>query len=767
MTELPAVDAVTDAYRNEPVALLAGTGELVEPLAAALRGRGWTVYIGATAPDGVRQLDLVVDCVEAAGPDAQATALRDSLLLAGSTQEVLERVARDKRAAFVTVTRLDGRLGLTGEASETRATLGGVPGLVKTLGIEAPTLFCRAIDFAPALAPEQCAELFLTELHDAEIGLTQVGLSADGTRRTVTLTPEPDSSLPGLPGAAEPTADDLLVVTGGARGVTAACAIGLARTYRTGLLLLGRTPLCDEPAWAAGLPADRLRAEAADEIKRGGGKPTPREVERMARELLGRREIRQTLAEIHQAGARAEYIAVDITDCAAVRAALAPRRDQITGVVHGAGVLADALIKDKKAGDIERVLRTKLTGLRNVIEALSDAALRHVLLFSSVAGFFGNRGQSDYAMANEALNRWACALRHRLPEARVTSVNWGAWAGGMVTPALEHMFAERGIQLIPLDEGVGYFVEQFSKERAADTVCVVGPDSPLSAREAFPLAQDGVVMHRRLAATAADPVITDHAIGGVPVLPATAAIGGMLNAVDRAVPGAEITAVRGFAVHKGVVFDDAQPSGLRLAVRPGGAGTPNTAGQVYDVTVHDDSGRPRYRAEVVRGARASLPPVSGLPDPGSGKPVAYYEDGTLFHGPSLRGITAVLDPGKRTVLAARLDAPRLAAGAWEVPGYSPVLSDLLLQAVLVWARIHRGEAVLPTAVGEVELVAELPAGGSFLLIVDQVAETAGGIRCTVTACTTDGRVLQRLRDVEAVPSAGLGAKFQSAAAARS
>ncbi|MFI5689516.1 SDR family NAD(P)-dependent oxidoreductase [Streptomyces sp. NPDC051636] len=753
-----------DAFRAEPVALLAGTGELLEPIAAALRARGWTVHTGATVPEGVQRLDLVVDCVEATGPDAQAAALRDALLLAGRTQQVLEHTTQDGRAAFITVTRLDGRLGLTGEASEARATLGGVTGLVKTLAIEAPALFCRALDFAPSLAPEECAELFLAELYDAEVELTQVGHAVDGTRHTVSLAPETDDSLPGIPGAAEPTADDLLVVTGGARGVTAACVIGLARTHRTGLLLLGRTPLSEEPAWAVGVPADRLRAEAAAEIKRGGGKPTPREVERMARELIGQREIRQTLAQIRQAGAEAEYLTVDITDSAAVRTALAPRREQITGVVHGAGVLADTLIKDKKAGDVERVLSTKLTGLRNVIEALPDEALRHVLLFSSVAGFFGNRGQSDYAMANEALNRWACALRHRMPEARITSVNWGAWAGGMVTPALEKMFAERGIPLIPLDEGVRYFVEQFSKEHAADTVCVVGPNSPLSAREPFPVPQDGVVVHRRLAATASDPVIVDHAIGGIPVLPATAAIGGVLNAVHRAVPGAEITGVRGFAVHKGLVFDDAQPAGLQLTVRLGDARASVGTSQAYDVGVHDDAGRPRYRAQVVRAARASLPPVSGLPELGSGQPVTYYEDGTLFHGPLLRGITAVLAAGKRTVLAAQLTDPRPASGAWQVPGYSPVLSDLLLQAVLVWARIHRGEAVLPTAVGEVELIAELPEGEPFLLVVDGVVETASGIRCTVTACAPDGRVLQRFRDVEAVPSPGLSAKFRSAAA---
>ncbi len=417
------------------MALLAGAGELLEPLAGALRARGWTVHTGREVPEGTERLDLVVDCVEADGHEAQLAALRETLLLAGRTQPLLERAADQGRAAFVTVTRLDGRLGLSGTAGVERAALGGVTGLVKTLAIEAPALFCRALDLAPGLTAERCAEAVLAELYDAERALTEVGRTADGERVTVALADEAADraadgtgpSLPGEPGAGEPGAGDLLVVTGGARGVTASCVLGLARRHRTGLLLLGRTPLGEEPAWAAGVAEAGLRAAAAAELKRSGAKPSPRAVEAMAREVTGVREIRGTLEALRAAGAEAEYLAVDVSDADAVREALAPHRARVTGVVHGAGVLADGLVRDKKAGDVDRVLATKLTGLRNVLGALDADAVRHVVLFSSVAGFFGNRGQSDYAMANEALNRWACALRARAPRARVTSVNWGAW----------------------------------------------------------------------------------------------------------------------------------------------------------------------------------------------------------------------------------------------------------------------------------------------------------------------------------------------------
>ncbi|WP_198586835.1 SDR family NAD(P)-dependent oxidoreductase [Glycomyces xiaoerkulensis] len=755
MTGIPAPDQVPDAYRDGAVALVTGAGDLREPCAEALRSRGWAVHIDDAVPEGLDRLDLVVDCLEATGHDAQATALGDALLRAGQAQPLLETASREARAGYLVVTRLDGRLGLSGTATEDRALLGGAPGLAKTLAVEAPDLYCRAVDFAPELDPAACAELFLAEVHDAETALTEVGLAAPGERYTVGLAAEPDGTLPGGVEVAPPGADDLLVVTGGARGVTAACATGLARAHRPGLLLLGRTPLADEPDWADGVAEDGLRAAAAAELKRTGAKPTPREVERIARDLTGQREIRRTLADLREAGSEAEYLAVDITDENAVREALAPYRERITGVVHGAGVLADGLVKDKQAAEVQRVLGTKVTGLRHVLGAVPREQMRHVMLFSSVAGFFGNRGQSDYAMANEALNRWACALRRRDRHTRVTSINWGAWAGGMVTPELEKMFAERGITLIGLEEGVGHFVEQFDAERGGDTVCVVGPDTPLSEAEPAPLPDDGLVLHRDLSPTAADSVIADHAIGGAPVLPAAAAIGGALGAVRRAAPGAEASGVSGFAVYKGVVFDDDAPTRLSMAVRPTGAAS-------YDVVMADDAGRPRYRAGVRTEAKTAPPQLRGLPQPGSGEPVPYYEDGTLFHGPSLRGITELLDPGdggSGLVLTARLGDSRIAAGAWHADRYSPVLADLLLQAVLVWARVHRGEAVLPTGVEEVDLFDALPDDEPFLLAVDGAEPTAGGVRCTVTACTPDGRVLQRFGGVEAVRSPGLDTKF--------
>ncbi|WP_086664453.1 type I polyketide synthase [Lentzea kentuckyensis] len=696
------------------------------PLTAALTESGWTTFGPQDLPDDT-DLDLVVH--------ADGT-LTSALLLARDTHRRLEAAAAGGRAAFLVVTRLDGLLGFGGVEREA-AVLGGLPGLVKTLAIEAPSLFCRVVDLAPSLTDERCASLLLAELHDAQ-SLPEVAYDAEGVRRTVGVSDARSDLLPSGPPVDSPGPDDLFVVTGGGRGVTAACVAELARRYRTGLLLLGRTSLTDEPSWAADVPERELRGVIA---LRSDGRPKPREVDRIARDLLAQREIRATLSSIRSSGATAEYVAVDVTDAHAVAEVLAGR--SIAGVVHGAGVLADQLIADKTPEDVARVLAPKLTGLASVLDALDLERLRHVVLFSSVAGFFGNRAQSDYAMANEALNRIACSLKRSLPSAAVTAVNWGAWEGGMVTPELARMFSERGVPLIPLDEGVRLFADQFTPERSGDVVCIAGPTSPLSTPDS-PDAAD-VVLRRDIRSLAADPVLASHALGGTAVLPATAAIGAILNVVSRV--RTEPLRLRSFSVLRGLRFDDA-PDQLEFALT--GA----------EVLVRDPDGKPRYRGEVV--ADAPAPETVDLPAFDSGTPVSPYDDGALFHGPPLRGIHALLaEDDEQLVLRCELPDAVLGDGGYQTRRYSPVPADLLLQAVLV--RVHRtsGRNCLPTAVGAIDVHDVLPDGSPFAVVVRDVATNGDSARCTVTACAPDGRVLLRFTDVDVVCSEGLAEQFTS------
>jgi acyl transferase domain-containing protein len=63
--------------------------------------------------------------------------------------------------------------------------------------------------------------------------------------------------------------------------------------------------------------------------------------------------------------------------------------------------------------------------------------LHFLVLFSSIVGFYGNIGQSDYAIANEILNKSAHRIKNQYPNLHVISIDWGPWEAGMVTPELK------------------------------------------------------------------------------------------------------------------------------------------------------------------------------------------------------------------------------------------------------------------------------------------------------------------------------------------
>ncbi|MGR8007751.1 SDR family NAD(P)-dependent oxidoreductase [Streptomyces hypolithicus] len=756
------VSRLVESGRHVHVLRLPGVAQRVSGVKDhALTGWGVTELAEQMEEILADRVSLVLDLSAARGQDWSegVRRLAHTLLAAKHAVEPLTTAAASGRAAFVTVTRLDGVFGLGGVAEELTPA-GGAAGLVKTLAVEAPALFCRAVDIAPALSAEAAAALLLDEVDDAVTDTVQVGL--DGSCRVGLTLAEQSLTASDTETAPQLTSDDLIVVTGGGRGITAACVTELARRHQPGLLLLGRTPLGDEPAWAQGVEAAALKAAAAAELKSAGEKPTPKRVEQLYQGVVGAREIRKTLDDVRAAGSHVEYLAVDITDPAATAAALAPHKDRVTGLVHGAGVLADQLIANKKASEVDRVFAPKLTGLRTVTAALNAATLRHVVLFSSVAGFFGNRGQSDYAMANEVLNAWASSWKQRHPAARVTSLNWGAWDSGMVSPEVKAVFQERGITLIPVDTGARMFTEQFSPERASDVVTVLGPTTPLSEPERA-VTTATVTVERPLSALEGDPLLADHVIGDSPVLPAVVALGWAIGAVERA-HGAEVRQVRDFSVHKGIVFDGAQPERISLAMTPEGD-TVRTAIRAVDA---QGVVRPHYAAVVApQAALTEAAAVGGLPALGTGRDAAeFYSDGTLFHGPSLRGVRRVLaedESGSRLVLECELSEHRPAGGAFAGSRFAPGTADLLLQAGLVWVRLFRGTAGLPLSVGRADLHHPLPDGEPFVIVVEP-APTGGngsGASLTITACTPDGRVLTRFDGVSVVSAPQLAAKFIS------
>ncbi|MBU3871613.1 SDR family NAD(P)-dependent oxidoreductase, partial [Streptomyces sp. 4503] len=266
-------------------------------------------------------------------------------------------------------------------------------------------------------------------------------------------------------GAAEAAAlgldrDAVVVLVGGARGITARCAATLASAARCRIELLGRTPEPvgpEDPATAGARDETALRAALA---ARGGLGPA--EIQREAARILARREVAATIEELTALGSRVRYRSVDFRDAEAVLQAVKQihaDHGRLDGVVYGAGVIEDRLIAEKSAESFQRVYATKVEGARTLLDALAELPEppAFAVLFGSIAAALGNRGQVDYAAANDTLETLGARWRDRTGR-RALTVHWGPWAptgthGGMVTPELGREYARRGISLIDPEEG--------------------------------------------------------------------------------------------------------------------------------------------------------------------------------------------------------------------------------------------------------------------------------------------------------------------------
>jgi NADP-dependent 3-hydroxy acid dehydrogenase YdfG len=563
------------------------------------------------------------------------------------------------------------------------------------------------------------------------------------------------------------THDSLFLVSGGGRGITARCAVAMAEAFRCGFLLLGRTPQSGEPAWAAGLSDEAaLKKSAMAAVIAQGEKPTPTAIGRQVSAVLANREIAQTVAAIEAAGGRARYISADIGRADALRTALEAARDMgtITGIVHGAGALADKRIEQKTEADFESVYAAKVGGLENLLAAVSAETLDALVLFSSVAGFYGNPGQADYAIANEILNKTAHSLKQRYPAVHVVSICWGPWDGGMVTPTLRGYFDQLGIQVIPVDVGARILVDELSRpaEDAPVQTIVGSAIRPLPAPPPQALVTHRV---RRSLLLRDNPFLGDHVVNGQAVLPMVSAMVWMANTCEGLYPGYHFFGFERYRVLKGIVFEDAFTNAAALELKEVSR-TPDRI--VVDALIRSDSreGKPRfhYDAQLTLHARREPVPTTTLPDPITGRTFtgeALYGDGTLFHGWSFQGIEQVLGLHEDG-LVMRCVLPtvdRAYQGQFPIQAFNYFMVDIGLQAIGVWARKTYDMGSLPLRAAKGEFWGNATFGQTFYVTMEVASHTDTNVTATITLYDEHQRIFARISDLEVTMSSRLNSMF--------
>ena len=689
-------------------------------------------------------------------------------------------VTSDKRRSFISVSRIDGGFGYLDTKALQNAELNqaALAGLTKTLSHEWPTVCCRALDIAPSLDATHLADAITTELFDSVTNLPEVGVAADakGKIERSTLIAGDASR---KHAAAELNRTDKVLVTGGAKGVTFECALALAKRTQSHFILAGRSELQAIPAWATSKQISELKPAAIAHIISTGSKPTPKQVEALVWTVKSSIEINTALAAFSEVGASAEYVSMDVTDTAAITAALNGRSAEITGLIHGAGVLADKHIQDKTLAELARVYGTKVNGLKALLAALEPSKVKLLAMFSSAAGFYGNTGQSDYAMSNDILNKAALQFTARNPQAKVMSFNWGPWDGGMVTDALKKMFTERGVYVIPLKAGAELFATQLLSETGAQLLIGTSMQGGTDTQEAASVkklnageVQTALIPLAALSLTRAlNPnamaFIQDHRISGNPVLPTVCAIQWMREAASNML-GAQVK-VLDYKLLKGIIFDSSDVQEMTLTLTP--------SGNDQMTALISSQGRPQYKATLARRVIDNANSADDTPSrvfSKLGKTVTtaaeLYSNGTLFHGPRLQGIQQVFNFDD-TGLIAKCQLPLVSdtdcgqfVASSHLGGSQPFAEDLLLQAMLVWARLKYGAASLPSTVGEFVSHKPLAFGDKAMLALEVVKTSARSLEANVALYHENGELSAMMKGAKVTISKNLNSAFLNEAA---
>jgi enediyne polyketide synthase len=306
---------------------------------------------------------------------------------------------------------------------------GGAGALARSLFLEHREMAVTVVD-VPEASP-QTAQLVVSEVM-ASSGFTEAVYDANGIRRAPRLKvlwPEQNKAGSAL------GANDLLLVSGGGKGITAECALTLARSYGCRLALLGRShPERDE-------------------------------------------ELRKNLQRFRNANVVFEYFPVDVTDETAALQAIERIQSEmgtVTAVLHGAGINNPKQLEDLTERDLRITLEVKVTALHNILRALGENNLRLLLTFGSIIGRTGLQGEGHYGLANEWLRMEVEEWQHQHPACHCLNLEWSVWAGvgmGQRLGVLESL-QQQGITPLPLDQALNCLPELLAWE-TAPVSCIV------------------------------------------------------------------------------------------------------------------------------------------------------------------------------------------------------------------------------------------------------------------------------------------------------
>lgn len=220
---------------------------------------------------------------------------------------------------------------------------------------------------------------------------------------------------------------DVVLVTGGGKGIGAACAKALVKLTGSKIAILGRSN-----------PSHN-------------------------------KELEKNLSELLKRKIEFLYVSVDITKPNAVKQAIKDIENKIgkiTGIIHAAGINNPKTIAQLTMHDIKETIGPKVKGLENILQYTNHKILKFMVSFGSIIGTSGMHGDAHYGIANELLRKKTIDFANGNPNCKSLCFEWSVWAGagmGEKIGTLDQL-KRKGITPINLDHGIDVFLELFQSK---------------------------------------------------------------------------------------------------------------------------------------------------------------------------------------------------------------------------------------------------------------------------------------------------------------
>jgi len=646
---------------------------------------------------------------------------------------------------LVSATRLGGQHGYD-EAGATAPLGGAVTGFSKTYKRERLDALVKAVDFETGRKPSEVADILIEEtLRDpgaVEIGYKESLRWAVGLREQLAADGKPGLTLDN---------NTVFLVTGAAGSIVSAITADLATASGGTFYLLDLVPEPDPEnpdlkRFASSLASDHdgLKRDLFARIQARGERATPALVEKELAALERAQAACSAIAAVRAAGGTARYFSVNLTDADAVAKVIQQVRERsghVDVLLHAAGVERSHFLPEKDSREFDLVFDVKSDGWFNLLHAIGDMPLGATVAFSSIAGRFGNAGQTDYSSANDLLCKITSSFRTTRPGTRGIVVDWTAWGGiGMATRgSIPKMMELAGIDMLPPEAGIplirreltaggtkgeivigqrlGVLLNEWDAtgglDTSAETLTRVPQYGPMIGKLAGMNLQNGFTIETSLD-PAIQPFLYDHQIEGTPVLPGVMGIEAFAEAAQCLLPGWHVAAIEDVNFLAPFKFYRNESRGLTVetTIRPHGdtlladcrlIGRRTLPNQTEPQVSRHFTARVRLTKQTP--AAVTVPPL-GVPEGHIIEAADIYR--LYFHGPAYQVVQRAWWDGHRIIglMAKGLPANHLPS---ELPTLTtPRLIELCFQTAGLWEMGVHGRMGLPLYIDRVSLLLPPP-----------------------------------------------------------